>query len=437
MASAASRVLVLGSGFAGLWAALGAARRLDELGLAEGEVDVTVVSSKPFHDIRVRNYEADLRPCRIPLQDLLDPVGVGHITADVTGVDAPAATVSTADGAILGYDRLVLAVGSSVAKPDLPGLAEFGYDVDTYDGAMRLQAHIRDLAAGPKDPASATAVVVGAGLTGIEIATELPAMLSGALGVTPRVILVDHNPHVGSDMGESARPVIEEALAQNHVEAMTGMGVTAVGERSVTLSSGDVLPAATVVWCAGMRANPLTAQLGVPRDRLGRLPVDDFLRVEGVTGVFAAGDVAAAKMDDEHLSVMSCQHGRPMGRYAGYNVIGDLLGAPMLTLRIPWYVTVLDLGPAGAVYTEGWDRRVVSTGATAKATKQLINGERIYPRSPATEPHYWPRPPRSCKPRPHTSTDRVISTQCGAVLPSPSCRRSARGLPVARRGVGR
>jgi NADH dehydrogenase len=379
MAMAATRVLVLGSGFAGLWAALGAARRLDELGASQDAVDIAVVSSRPFHDIRVRNYEADLSPCRIPLQDLLDPVGIGQITAVVTGIDASAATVSTADGATLGYDRLVLALGSSVAKPDLPGLAEFGYDIDTYEGAMRLQAHVRDLAADPKDPATATAVVVGAGLTGIEIATELPTMLSDTLGVTPRVILVDHNPQVGSDMGDSARPVIEEALAQTNVETMTGVGVTAIGDRSVTLSTGEVLPAATVVWCAGMRANPLTSQFGVPRDRLGRLPVDDYLRVEGVEGVFAAGDVAMAKMDDEHLSVMSCQHGRPMGRHAGYNVISDLLGAPMLPLRIPWYVTVLDLGPAGAVYTEGWDRQVVSTGATAKATKRVINGQRIYP----------------------------------------------------------
>jgi NADH:quinone reductase (non-electrogenic) len=160
---------------------------------------------------------------------------------------------------------------------------------------------------------------------------------------------------------------------------MTGVRITAIDERDVTLSSGEVIPAATVVWCAGMRANPLTAQLGVPCDRLGRLPVDDYLRVEGVDGVFAAGDVAAARMDDEHLSVMSCQHGRPMGRYAGYNVISELLGEPMLSLRIPWYVTVLDLGSAGAVYTEGWDRHVVSRGAEAKATKQVINGERIYP----------------------------------------------------------
>lgn len=378
--SRALRVLVLGSGFAGLWAALGAARRLDELG-AQQEVDVTVVSSQPFHDIRVRNYESDLSRCRIPLQDLLDPAGVRHITADTTGIDPARTTVGTADGATMTYDRLVLAVGSRVAKPGLPGLAEFGYDVDTYDGAMRMQAHIRGLAERVRDPASRTAVVVGAGLTGIETASELPRTLSDALGpeVTPRVILVDHNPYVGSDMGVSARPVIEKALADNDVDTLTGVGVTAVDEASVTLSSGTVIPAATVVWCAGMRANPLTGQFGVPCDRLGRLPVDDYLRVEGVPRVFAAGDVAVARMDDEHMSVMSCQHGRPMGRYAGYNVIGDLLGAPMLSLRIPWYVTVLDLGPAGAVYTQGWDRHVVSTGAEAKATKQTINGERIYP----------------------------------------------------------
>lgn len=102
-----------------------------------------------------------------------------------------------------------------------------------------------------------------------------------------------------------------------------------------------------------MRASRLTEQLPVARDRLGRLQVDDYLRVIGVPAMFAAGDVAAARMDDEHLSVMSCQHGRPMGRYAGCNVINDLFDQPLLALRIPWYVTVLDLGSAGAVYTEG------------------------------------------------------------------------------------
>ena len=133
-----------------------------------------------------------------------------------------------------GYDRLVVALGSRVAKPDLPGLREFGFDVDTYDGAMRLQRHLARVADGGADPAAATAVVVGAGLTGIETACELPGRLAEVFAgrdVEPRVVLIDHNPHVGSDMGESARPVIEAALSENGVETMTGVGVAAVDER--------------------------------------------------------------------------------------------------------------------------------------------------------------------------------------------------------------
>jgi NADH dehydrogenase len=208
----------------------------------------------------------------------------------------------------------------------------------------------------------------------------LPARLSALFpDVEPTVILVDHNPQVGSDMGDSARPVIEAALSANGVQTRLGVRVTAVDSGGTTLSTGEKLAASTVVWCAGMRASPVTESLGVERDRLGRVPVDDYLRVIGVRDVFAAGDVASAWMDDAHVSVMSCQHGRPMGRFAGYNVVSDLLGEPMLPLRIPWYVTVLDLGPAGAVYTEGWDRLVAASGAEAKATKNVINTRRIYP----------------------------------------------------------
>jgi NADH dehydrogenase len=377
-----SEVLVIGSGFAGLWAALGAARRLDELAVPPGTVGITVLSAKPFHDIRVRNYEADLSACRIALADVLDPAGIAHVTVEVTGIDAQARCVTASTGETYGYDRLVLASGSRVVKPDLPGLRDFGFDVDTYDGAIRLQHHLQGLADGPPNPAAATVVVVGAGLTGIETACELPSrlrVLFGHSAIAPRVVLVDHNPSVGSDMGPSARPVIEQALSENGVESRTGVSVAAVSRAGVSLSSGEQLDAATVVWCAGMRANSLTEQLPVTRDRLGRVEVDDYLRVVGVPAMFAAGDVAVARMDDAHLSVMSCQHGRPMGRYAGYNVISDLFDEPMLPLRIPWYVTVLDLGPAGAVYTEGWDRMVVSRGAQAKATKQTINTRRIYP----------------------------------------------------------
>jgi NADH dehydrogenase len=383
----AKRILVLGGGFAGLWSAAGAARKLDELGRGPEAADVTLVSRDAFHNIRVRNYEADLTPVRVPLDDVLGPIGVRRVQGEVAGIDpdGQAVTVTTASGQqTLPYDRLIFALGSQLVRPSIPGLGECAFDVDTYDGAARLNTHLQSLPGRPESPGQFTVVVVGAGLTGIETATEMPerlrAILARANRTSPfRVILADHNPRVGSDMGESARPVIREALAALGIETRLGVEVLSVSPAGVTVRSGEQIPAATVVWCAGMRANPLTRAFPVEQDRFGRLPVDEFLRLQGVANVFAAGDVAGALMDDRHGSVMSCQHSRPMGRFAGHNVVCDLFGLPMLPLHIAWYVTVLDLGRWGAVYTEGWDRHVVSKGEAAKKTKQVINCQRIYP----------------------------------------------------------
>jgi NADH dehydrogenase len=180
-------------------------------------------------------------------------------------------------------------------------------------------------------------------------------------------------------MGEAARPVIETALKALGIESRLGVEVAGVGPEGVRLKSGEMIGAATVIWCAGMRASPLTGLIPVERDRLGRLPVDEYLRVAGLQNVLAAGDSARLQVAPDRPSVMSCQHSRPMGRFAGHNAVCDLLGLPMLPLAIDWYVTVLDLGPWGALYTEGWDRHVVAQGEAAKRTKQVINGQRIYP----------------------------------------------------------
>jgi NADH dehydrogenase len=95
--------------------------------------------------------------------------------------------------------------------------------------------------------------------------------------------------------------------------------------------------------------------------------------------VFAAGDMAAAPIMDGHATVMSCQHARPMGRLAGHNAVRDLLGMEMLPISIDYYVTCLDLGPWGALYTSGWDRQVTAAGASVKQTKITTNRVRIYP----------------------------------------------------------
>jgi len=380
------RIVVLGGGFAGLWSAVGAARALDQRGIGPDQVEVTLVNDTPWHSIRVRNYEADLKGTRVPLADVLDPIGVRWRVAEVADLSVADRTVSclaAGERFELAYDRLVFALGSRLVRPFIPGLREHAFDVDTHDAALRLGAHLAALARAPRSPGRDTVLVVGAGLTGIEVATEMPARLRSLLtadaGAEPRVILADRAEKIGSTMGDEARAVIAQALAALGVESRPGITVAAIDADGAVLATGERIDARTVIWCAGMETSPLTARFPVARDRFGRLPVNASLKIEGLLAEFAAGDAAWFAIAGAHACVMSCQHSRPMGRFAGHNVVCDLLGEPLLPLGIDWYTTILDLGPWGAVYTEGWDRHVVAQKAIAKRTKETINRQRIYP----------------------------------------------------------
>jgi len=381
------RILILGGGFAGLASAMAAARKRDELGLGPDELELTLVNRDAYHSIRVRNYEADLSQARVELDAVLGPIGVRRIEGEISGIDAARQQVSVlrqGEQSTLAYDRLILALGSELARPGDPEIAARVFDVDTYPAALRLDEHLHELPSRPDAPGRFTAIVVGSGATGVELAAELPQRLreiaaaSGAEGAV-RVILLDRGPRLFSGMGEAARTVIEEALAGLGVEILLGKEIVALTETGVRLKSGEDLPAATVVWCAGMRASPLTAHLPCPTDALGRLATDAYLRVQGLPHCFAPGDMGWADTDHGHTTLMSCQHSRQTGRYAGHNAVCDLLGMPMLPLQLAPYVTVVDLGPAGAVYTEGWNRSLVASGEAAKKTKQTINRQRIYP----------------------------------------------------------
>jgi NADH dehydrogenase len=374
------RIVVLGGGFAGLIAAVGAARKLAELKIDKSDIAVTIVNRDPWHSIRVRNYETDLSDVRVRLDDVMGPIGVDVSIGDVTGVDCARREIGLARQPNLAYDRLVFALGSELTRPPIPGLAEHSFDIDTFGAAEKLATHLAALPGRPDSPGRFTALVVGGGLTGVEMATELGTRLRDiASGVPARVILADRSPRIGSNMGNAACAVIDDALKTLGVETRPGVAIAAIDAQGVRLDSGDRIAAETVIWCAGMRAHPLAATLPGTHDRFGRVAVDRFLKVEGVTDVFAAGDAAAALVDGEHPSVMSCQHARPMGRVAGHNVVCDLVGAPPIPLEIGYYVTCLDLGAWGAVYCQGWDRQVTLAGAAAKETKRTINCQRIYP----------------------------------------------------------
>jgi len=257
------QIVVLGAGFAGLIAAVGAARKLAELSIPRNEISVTVVNRDPWHAIRVRNYETDLRDVRVPLDDVLGPIGVDLVIGEASAVDCSRHDVlcnAASRPVALSYDRLVFALGSELVRPPIPGLAEYAFDIDTYGAAAKLGAHLAGLPDRPESPGRLTALVVGAGLTGVEAATELATRLRDiASGAPARIILADRSPRVGSNMGEGACAVIEEALRSLAIETRSGVTITAVTERGARLSSGEEIAAATVRRHAGAPANRLCA----------------------------------------------------------------------------------------------------------------------------------------------------------------------------------
>lgn len=378
------QLLVIGAGFGGLWSALSAARLLDMH--ARQDVEITLLAPQAELRIRPRFYEPDVHSMCAPLDALFDAVGVRFVKGTAESIDARARRVGYRDEAgrpgELAYDRLVLASGSQLARPPVPGLKEHAFDVDQIESSARLERHLIALGNQPPSVARNTVVVAGGGFTGIETATGMPARLRAILGEDQdlRVIIVDRSKDIAATMGDGIRPSIIEASNDLGIEWIVDASVAAVDANGVTLADGRHIESQTVIWTVGFRASPLTEQLDAERDGQGRLHVDGNLKVHGIDHVFAAGDVARAATDDfGNYAAMSCQHAISLGRYAGNNAAADLLGVAPTMYRQPKYVTCLDLGAWGAVYTEGWDRQLKLVKAEAKELKTQINTVWIYP----------------------------------------------------------
>lgn len=380
------RLVIIGAGFAGMYAALSAARLRDANALSPKDLEIELIAPEPTLVVRPRLYEPDPQTLTAPLGNVFKAVDVTYVQGSVEGVDTGLRTVEivgpTGRAFVQPYDRLVLACGSRLFRPPIPGLDKYAFSVDQLDDAIALDRHLQGLVARPDTAARNTVVVVGGGFTGIEVATEIPSRLRSLLGdrASIRVVIVDRGDAIAPDMGAGPRPIIEAALRDLRIETRLGAGVEGLDEHGVTLSGGEHIDSATVIWAAGMRAAPLTAWIPGERDNFGRLLVDRDLRVPGVPGVFATGDAAKAASDDiGNYALMSCQHATRLGAFAGNNAAAELIGVPTSSYHQKVYTTCLDLGAAGAIFTRGWEREVELVGADAKKAKQEINTVWIYP----------------------------------------------------------
>ena len=239
------------------------------------------------------------------------------------------------------FDHLVLAVGAVAAWFGTPGAAEHATPLYTLDDAVSLRNHVlerfeaADADPGLIDDGELNFVVVGGGPTGVETAGALAELFSvvlrrdyPTLGVgRARVVLVEARESLLAPFHPSSQRAALDKLRASQVEVRLDETVAEVTDEHVRFASGDVLPTRTVIWAAGVRANPLAAALGLPTTRAGRIEVGDDLSVAGHTGVWAVGDVAAP-VDHRgdgvlpQLAPVAMQSGGHVARQIGRLLVG-------------------------------------------------------------------------------------------------------------------
>jgi NADH dehydrogenase len=296
-------VLILGGGFGGL----GAARKLKN-----AEVDVTVVDKNDYHTFQPLLYQVatdllETAACGHPLRDLFheQPNATVH-EATVTGIDLAGREVRFAEMAPLTYDYLVLGLGAGVNFFGVEGADKHAFPMYTLADALRLKEHVlRAWEAADRDPAlvedgAVNVVVVGGGPTGIESAGALAELYRsnfaqdypGIPQDQARIVLVEAGSALMPMFRSDIRSYTKKALEKRGVEVLLGEVVASIEPTRVTLESGTVIEAHTLVWGAGLQASPIVELLGVELQHGNRVPAQPDLSVAGHPEVFAIGDIA-------------------------------------------------------------------------------------------------------------------------------------------------
>jgi NADH dehydrogenase len=298
------QVLVLGGGFGGI----GAVRKLKD-----AEVDVVLVDANDYHSFQPMLYQLatgliETEAVAHSLRDLFH--GQANVTvhqARVAGIDLERREARFEDMEPLGYDYLVLALGARVQYYGVDGAAEHSFPLYGVVDAVRLKDHVlgkwEDADRDPRlaEDGALNVVIVGGGATGVETAGALAELYRGdfesdyhgRLVDSARLILVEAGPEIFSMFKPDIRSYAARALEKRGVEVLVGEVVDRVEPTRVRLKSGAVLDAHTLVWGAGLQANPVVASLGIELQKGNRIPVDAELAIEGHPEVFAVGDIAA------------------------------------------------------------------------------------------------------------------------------------------------
>ncbi|MER7863390.1 NAD(P)/FAD-dependent oxidoreductase [Amycolatopsis japonica] len=354
------RVVIIGGGFAGYNAAKTLLKSVGD------DTEIVVLNPTDYFlylPLLPEVAAGILEPRRISVSIPGTLRGVRLVLGTATSVDFDGRTVAYTDPEDrehhLGYDRLVLAAGSVNKLLPIPGVPEYAHGFRGLPEALYLRDHVTrqiELAASAKDPAErdarCTFVVVGAGYTGTEVAAQGPAFTAALAARHPelkdqkiRWLLLDLADRVLPELDRRLGTTADEVLRARGVEVLMKTSIEDAGQNGVTLTSGESVPTHTLVWCVGVRPDPLIEDLGLKTAR-GRLVVTAQLNVPGRRDVYACGDAAAVPdlTRPGEYTPMTAQHAERQGKLAGKNVAASLGHGSHGTYRHHDLGFVVDLG---------------------------------------------------------------------------------------------
>jgi NADH:ubiquinone reductase (H+-translocating) len=358
-----TRVVVLGGGFAGVETVTAMEQRLR----GRTDVEITLVSDRNyllFTPLLPQVGSSLVEPRHIiqPIRDLRGSRAFRFRRDRVLSVDFDRKRVLMAEGT-LDYERLVIAMGGVTPTFGIPGAEEHALGYKWLEDAVLLRDHIIDLAEhADHQPDAAerrrllTVCVVGGGYTGVELIAELQDFFHSY--VVPRYRGIDATDYrllvleAGAEILRGVHPTLAERarvkLRREGIEIRTGTRVTRVLPGGVDVAGGERIAVGITVWAAGVKGHPALAELPVERDKLGRIIVDDHMRVPGHPDVYGAGDAVTVSGRPE-ASIPIIPAALAHGQLVAANIVADLAGQPLASLSFAPKGMLVSLGERDAV----------------------------------------------------------------------------------------
>ena len=331
-------VVVVGGGFAGV----GCARRL----AGHDDVRVTLIDRNNYHQFQPLLYQ--VATSQLASSDIAyslrklfhDHINVNVKLAEVTALDPAAHTVTTADGASIAGDALVLAAGSQPNFFRTPGAEDNAFPLYCLDDAQQLRSRIIGVfEEADRDPAlidqgALNFVVVGGGPTGVELAGALADLIHETMSseydhrtvAAAQIHVVDLGHSLLGAFSDKAHDYAAKVLARKGVRMHLGVAVTEVGPGHVSLADGSTIRTRCVVWGGGIMAPEIVGAAGLPQGRGGRIQVQHDLTVDGMPGVYVVGDIANIPSPDGQTHPQLGSVALQSGVTAADNLLADFAG---------------------------------------------------------------------------------------------------------------